>query len=86
MKKNDFEKRLSGARGQKNVLTWVKTRLKYLCYLEIESLPWTAQSGQYFPKITGGGVFTFFWTPVTQKQYEISKCAKEVKYCKFKDV
>jgi len=36
---------LSGAKGHKNVLTWVKTRLKYLLYLGIESLPWTVQSG-----------------------------------------
>jgi len=29
-KKTGFEKSLSGARGRKNVLTWVETRLKYL--------------------------------------------------------
>jgi len=30
IKKTVFEKSLSGARGRKNVLAWVKTRLKYL--------------------------------------------------------
>jgi len=44
-----IEKQLSGARGRKNVLTWVKTPLKYLPYLGIASLPWMAQSEQYFP-------------------------------------
>jgi len=38
-------KKFSGARGRKNVLTRVKTRLKYLPELGIESLPLTAQSG-----------------------------------------
>jgi len=36
-KKTVSEKSLSVARGRKNILTWVKTRLKYLPYLEIES-------------------------------------------------
>jgi len=43
--KTVLEKSLSGARGRKNVLTLVETRLKYLAWLGIESLPWTAQSG-----------------------------------------
>ena len=30
--------------------------------------------------------FTFFRTPVSQERFEISKCAKQVKYCKFKDL
>jgi len=29
-KKTVFEKSLSGARGRKNALTWIETRLKYL--------------------------------------------------------
>jgi len=37
--KTVFEKSLSGARCRKNVLTWVKTRLKHLLELGIESLP-----------------------------------------------
>ena len=44
LKKTVFEKKnVSGARGRKNVLTWIKTRLKYLPKLGIESLTWTAQ-------------------------------------------
>ena len=45
LKKTVFEKSLSLARGRKNVLTWIKTSLKYLTKLGIESLPSTAQSG-----------------------------------------
>ena len=67
LKKTVFEKSLSGARGRKNVLTWVKTRLKYLSYLGIESLPWAAQSRYYFPKIRGGGVFYVFLDPHISK-------------------
>jgi len=46
-----FEKSLSGAKGYKNNLPWVKIRLNYFSYLVIQSLSWTAQSRQYFPKI-----------------------------------
>jgi len=34
----------------------------------------------------GGWFFTFFWTPVSQKQFEISKCTKGVNYWKFQDL
>jgi len=56
IKKKFFEKKgLSGSGGLKNVLTEVEIRLKYFYHFGIESLPWTAQLRQYFPKISGGG-------------------------------
>jgi len=43
--------------------------------------------GVIFPQNEGWGCFsTFVWTPVSQDQFEISKCAKEVNYWKFKDL
>jgi len=56
---------LSGARGRRNVLTWVKTRLKYLHELGIES----ALDGTVgvISKIRGGGCFLRFFGPLYLK-------------------
>jgi len=45
-----------------------------------------AKSGWYFPKIRGGGVFRVFFTPVSEKRLEISKCAQGVNYCKLRNL
>jgi len=75
-KKKLLLKKLSVARGFKNVLTRVEVRIKYLPLLGIDCKWWTAQSGQYFHKIWGGGVFWDFSDPCT------SKTVGEIKMCR----
>jgi len=42
--------------------------------------------GNISQKLGVGVFYTFFWTPLSQKRFEISKCAKQVKNWKFKDL
>jgi len=84
-KKLFLKKALPGARVIKHVLTWIEIRLKHLSKLGFESLPWTAQSGLYFPKIRGGWVFfDIFRAPVSQKTVRYTKMLAASKVLKYK--
>jgi len=86
LKKTVFEKSLSGARCRKNVLTWVKTRLKCLPELESSVSPGRNSRGNISLKSGVGVFFYVYLDPCISKTVRYIKMCPGSKFLKFKDL
>ena len=84
--KTVFEKSLSGARCRKNVLTWVKTRLKCLPELESSVSPGRNSRGNISLKSGVGVFFYVYLDPCISKTVRYIKMCPGSKFLKFKDL